>query len=217
MPESIVNYIALLGWSPKDTDEEFFTLEELVQRFRVSGINKSSSIFDFEKLLWFNGMYIRKLTPERFAKFAILYVKKVVSRDIDTAKLLALIQPRVEKFSQIPAQIGFFEALPDFDCELFINKAQKATIDSAKQILPASIEILQAVQTWNNDALFAELKTLSTSLGFKTGSVMWAVRIAVSGTSVTPGGATEILAILGKEESLRRLKLSLDKVNAYNG
>jgi glutamyl-tRNA synthetase len=217
MPESIVNYIALLGWSPKDTDEEFFTLEELVQRFRVTGINKSSSIFDFEKLLWFNGMYIRKLTPERFAELAIPYVKKVVSRDIDIAKLVALIQPRVEKFSQIPPQIGFFETLPEFDCELFINKAQKATIDSAKQILPAAIEILETVQTWNNETLFTELKTLSTTLGFKTGSVMWAVRIAVSGTSVTPGGATEILAILGKEDSLRRLKLSLDKVNSCAG
>jgi glutamyl-tRNA synthetase len=207
----------LLGWSPKDTSEEFFTLEELVQRFRVSGINKSSSIFDFEKLLWFNGMYIRKLTPERFAELAIPYVTKIVSRDIDIAKLMKLIQPRVEKFSQIPPQIFFFETLPDFDCALFINKAQKATIDSAKQILPVAIEKLQAVQTWNNDTLFAELKTLSTGLGFKTGSVMWAVRIAVSGTSVTPGGATEILEILGKQESLRRLTFSLDKVNSYSG
>lgn len=215
MPESIVNYIALLGWSPKDTSEEFFTLEELVQRFRVSGINKSSSIFDFEKLLWFNGMYIRKLTPERFAELAIPYVKKVVSRDIDIARLLSLIQPRVEKFSQIPQQIGFFETLPDFYCEIFINKGQKATIDSTRQVLPAAIEILQQVETWNNDTLFAELKTLSASLGLKAGSVMWAVRIAVSGTSVTPGGATEILAILGKQESLRRLKFSLEKVSAY--
>ena len=217
MPESIINYIALLGWSPKDTTDEFFTLEELVQRFRVAGINKSSSIFDFEKLLWFNGMYIRKLTSERFAELAIPYVEQVVSRDIDVARLLSLIQPRVEKFSQIPQQISFFEALPDFDCEIFVNKAQKATIDSTKLILPAALDVLQAVQPWSNDTLFAELKTLSTSLGLKAGSVMWAVRIAVSGTSVTPGGATDILAILGKQESLRRLKVSLDKVSAYSG
>ncbi len=114
MPESIVNYIALLGWSPKDTSEEFFTLGELVQRFRVSGINKSSSIFDFEKLLWFNGMYIRKLTPERFSELALPHVKGVITRDIDIAKLMALIQPRIEKFSQIPQHIAFFEALPEF-------------------------------------------------------------------------------------------------------
>lgn len=217
MPESIVNYIALLGWSPKDTNEEFFTLEELVQRFRVSGINKSSSIFDYEKLLWFNGVYIRKLTPERFAELAIPYVKQVVSRDLDVGKLLALIQPRIEKFSQIPQQISFFETLPDFDCELFVNKGQKAGFESTKQILPAAIDVLQTVEAWNNDTLFAELKTLGASLGLKTGTVMWAVRIAVSGTSVTPGGATEILAILGKQESLRRLKFSLDKVSAYTG
>lgn len=217
MPESIINYIALLGWSPKDTSEEFFTLEELVQRFRVSGINKSSSIFDYEKLLWFNGMYIRKLTPERFGELAIPYVKTVVSRDVDIAKLMKLIQLRVEKFSQISQQISFFETLPDFDCEMFINKAQKATLDSTRQILPAAIDMLQTVQPWSNDTLFAELKALGTSLGFKTGSVMWALRIAVSGTSVTPGGATEILEILGKQESLRRLKFSLEKVSACIG
>ncbi len=213
LPESIVNYIALLGWSPKDTNDEFFTLKELVQRFRVSGINKSSSIFDYEKLLWFNGMYIRKLTPERFAERAMPYVRKVVSRDVDLSKLLALIQPRIEKFSQIPQQISFFETLPDFDSELFVNKSQKATIDSTRQILPAAIDILQNVEMWDNDTLFAELKTLSASLGLKTGAVMWAVRIAVSGTAVTPGGATEILTILGKQESLHRLKSSLAKLD----
>ncbi len=217
LPESIINYIALLGWSPKDASEEFFTLEELVQRFRVSGINKSASIFDYEKLLWYNGMYIRKLTPERFDELARPYVKQVVSRDIDVAKLMKLLQLRIEKFSQIPPQISFFEELPDFDCAMFNNKAHKATIDSARQILPAAIDRLQAVESWSNDTLFAELKALATSLGFKAGAVMWAIRIAVSGTSVTPGGATEILEILGRPESLRRLKLSLEKLNACTG
>ena len=161
--------------------------------------------------------FLRDWVPERFAELAVPYVKQVVSRDLDVGKLLALIQPRIEKFSQIPQQISFFETLPDFDCELFVNKGQKASIEGTKQILPAAIDVLQTVETWNNDTLFAELKTLSASLGLKAGSVMWAVRIAVSGTSVTPGGATEILAILGKQESLRRLKFSLDKVSANVG
>lgn len=217
MPESIVNYIALLGWSPKDTNEEFFTLDELVQRFRVSGINRSSSIFDYDKLLWFNGMYIRKLTPERFGELAIPYVRKTVTRDINIAKLMTLIQPRIEKFSLIPQHIAFFENLPEIECELFVNKAQKATLDSTKQILPAAIDMLQNVQPWNNETLWGELKKLSVSFGLKTGAVMWAIRIAISGTSATPGGATEILEILGKQESLRRMQVSLEKVKTYIG
>jgi glutamyl-tRNA synthetase len=217
MPESIVNYIALLGWSPKDTSEEFFTLEELVQRFRVSGINKSSSIFDYEKLLWFNGMYIRKLTPARFSELALPYVKNIITRDIAIARLMALIQPRIEKFSQIPQHIAFFETLPSFDCELFVNKGQKATLESTLQTLPAAIEMLNDVQSWKNESLWEELKRLSTSLGLKTGTVMWAIRIAISGTSATPGGATDILEILGKQESLRRLQFSLEKVKSFVG
>lgn len=213
LPESIVNYIALLGWSPKDTTEEFFNLEELAQRFRVTGINKSSSIFDFEKLLWFNGMYIRKLSPERFKELALPYVRKVITRDIDIDRLLALIQPRIEKFSQIPQQIAFFESLPQFDCELFVNKSQKATLESAAQVLPAAIDLLKNAHVWQGAALFDELKALSASLGLKAGAVMWAVRIAISGTSATPGGATDILEILGREESLRRLTEGLAKVN----
>lgn len=217
MPESIVNYIALLGWSPKDTSEEFFTLEELVEKFRVSGINKSSAIFDYEKLLWFNGMYIRKLPAGRFRELALPHVKKVVSRDIDIDKLMTLIQPRIEKFSQIGQQVAFLEGLPVFDREIFVNKAQRATIESTRRVLPAAIATLQKVEAWNNDTLWSELKTLSVSLGLNTGSVMWAVRIAISGTSTTPGGATAILEILGKEESLCRLRFSLKKVSACIG
>jgi glutamyl-tRNA synthetase len=214
MPESIINYIALLGWSPKDTTDEFFTLEELVQRFRVSGINKSSAIFDYNKLLWFNGMYIRRLTSERFSELATPHVKKVITRDIDIEKVITLVRPRIEKFSQIPEQIAFLETLPDFDCDLFVNKAQKSTIENTIQVLPAAIDILRDVQPWSNASLWEELKKLSTSLGLKTGTVMWVVRIAISGTSATPGGATDILEILGKHESLQRLADSLEKVKA---
>ncbi|MEW5702343.1 MAG: glutamate--tRNA ligase [Candidatus Zixiibacteriota bacterium] len=217
LPESIVNYIALLGWSPKDTSEEFFTLEELVQRFRVSGISKSAAIFDYEKLLWFNGVYIRKLTPERFRELALPYVRKVVRRDIGIEKLMPLIQPRIEKFSQIGQQVAFLETLPVFDREFFVEKAQKATIESTVRVLPAAIATLQKVKAWNNDTLWSELKTLSVSLGLNTGAVMWAIRIAISGTRTTPGGATAILEILGKAESLRRLQFSLNNVNAGMG
>ena len=217
LPESIVNYIALLGWSPKETTEEFFSLDELVQRFKVSGINKSSSIFDYEKLLWFNGMYIRKLTPERFGELATPYVRKVITREIDLARLLALIQPRIEKFSQIPQQIGFLQTLPNFDTELFVNKGQKATLENTLLVLPAAIELLQHIQPWKSETLFEELKKLSVTLGLKAGAVMWAVRIAISGTSATPGGATDILEILGRQESLERLRASLTRVQGMAG
>jgi glutamyl-tRNA synthetase len=131
------------------------------------------------------------------------------------ARLMALIQPRIEKFSQIPGQISFFEALPEFDCELFVNKGQKATLENTILILPAAIDILNSVQPWKSETLFENLKKLSADLGLKAGSVMWAVRIAISGTSATPGGATDILEILGQQESLRRLSFSLDKVKAH--
>ncbi len=141
----------------------------------------------------------------------------MITRNLDTAKLLKLIQPRIEKFSQIPGQIGFFENLPEFGSELFVNKGQKASIESTQQILPAAIEALGESTQWTNEVLFEQLKALSATLGLKTGTVMWAVRIAISGTAATPGGATEILEILGKEESLRRLNLGLAKVNTLAG
>ncbi|MCL6458142.1 MAG: glutamate--tRNA ligase, partial [Gorillibacterium sp.] len=202
LPETIINYIALLGWSPKETNEEFFTLEELAQIFRVEDINKSPAVFDYDKLLWFNGAYIRKLAPERFSELAMPYLQQVITKAVDIDKILTLIQPRVEKLSHIPEIVTFLETLPEFDCEMFLNKKNKVTLATTKVILPALIELLKDLKNWNNDYLFEQLKTLADSLEVKSGTVMWITRIAISGTLSTPGGATDILEILGKDESL---------------
>ena len=215
LPEAIINYIALLGWSPKDTNEERFCLEELAARFKINEINNSDAIFDFNKLLWFNSNYLRALSPERFAGLAEPYLKTAISRQLDIDKLLTLIQPRLEKLSQIPEKVSFFDRLPDFDCELFLNKKNKVDRENAPVLLQAAISSLTDENDWTNGALFARLSALSEQLQVKSGSVMWVVRIAASGTAVTPGGATEILEILGKEESLSRLNKSYSQLLAH--
>lgn len=209
LPEAVINYIALLGWNPK-TDEEMFTLADLEKRFTPEAINKSPAIFDYDKLLWFNGQYIRKLTPEEFYEKALPYIRETVKReDIDCRKIAALLQQRLEKMSQIPAQLTFFDALPEYENELYINAKSKSTLETAPTALAKSLETLESVGEWTNETLYYTLKDVAAALGMKANTVMWAVRVAVTGTLVTPGGATDILDILGKEESLLRLKNGL--------
>lgn len=206
LPEAIINYIALLGWNPK-TDEEMFTLAELEKRFTPDAINKSPAIFDYEKLLWFNGQYIRKLSPEAFLEKALPFIREAVKNEAyDAGKIAALLQQRLEKMTQIPAQLTFFDAMPEFEDELYVNKKSKSTLETAPAALAKGIEMLEGVEEWTNEKLYYALKEAADELGFKANAVMWAVRIAVTGTMVTPGGATDILEILGKEESLARMK-----------
>ena len=209
LPETIVNYIALLGWCPKHTNEEFFTLGELCNHFKVEDINKSPSVFDYEKLLWFNGCYIRNLSPEAFRKAAAPYLH--LRAPLNGDRLLSLIQPRVETLSQIPEKTAFFNALPDYDCALFLNKKNKVTAGNCLSLLRPAYTALAEVTDWENDVLFATLKAVAEELGVKSGAIMWVVRIAASGTAVTPGGATDILEILGKDESIKRLQIGLEK------
>lgn len=211
LPEAIINYIALLGWNPK-TDEEMFTLSELEKRFSPEAINKSPAIFDYEKLLWFNGQYIRKLTPEEFYEKALPFIRQAVKNEsLDCRKIAALLQQRLERMTQIPGQLMFFDALPEFENELFVNAKSKSTLETAPSALAKSIEVLEGVEEWTNEKLFYALKDAAAELGFKPNTVMWAVRIATTGTLVTPGGATDILEILGKEESLKRMKLAVQR------
>ena len=209
LTEAIINYIALLGWNPK-TDEEMFTLAELEKRFNPEAINKSPAIFDYEKLLWFNGQYIRKLSADEFYEKALPFIRQAVKNEsIDMRKLAALLQQRLEKMTQIPAQLTFFDALPEYSNELYVNAKSKSTLESAPQALAKSIEVLEGLDEWTNEKLYYALKDVAAELGVKANAVMWAVRVAATGTLVTPGGATDILDILGKEESLNRLKNGL--------
>ena len=205
LPEAIVNYIALLGWCPKNTENEFFTLEELTKAFSLDGINKSPSVFDYEKLLWFNGEYIRKLTPEEFKARALPFIHNPPADKLD--RILPLVQPRIGKLSEIDGKIAFFSKLPDYDpAELFQNKKNKITPDVARDMLPGIADALSSVSDWNNDALYATLTEYAEKSGLKSGAVLFVARAAVSGLSVTPGGATEIMEILGKDETLARLE-----------
>ncbi len=210
LPEAILNYIALLGWCPKQTESEFFTLDELAALFSIDGVNKSPAVFDYEKLLWFNGEYIRKLAPADFAAKVAPYLPELPAH-LDREKLLALLSGRLSKLSEASEKVAFFLALPAYTAELFPNKKNKVTPESAPILLRAAEEALCDLDEWNNDSLLTALTAVAEAQGVKTGAIFWCVRIAVSGQAVTPGGATEIMEVLGKEESLRRIAVGLSK------
>lgn len=213
LPEAIINYIALLGWCPKNSTQEMFTLDELKKEFSLEGVNNSPSVFDYNKLLWFNSEYIKKLTFEQFKDLSIDRFESVKNcANLDS--LMKLIHTRVSKLSEIPEMVSFIAKLPEYDCQLYINKKNKTTIEKSIAILEKSIPVLESVENFTNDTLYATLLEVAKGMGLKAGAVMWVVRIAISGVTVTPGGATEILEILGKEQSIARLKVGLEKLQA---
>ena len=213
LPEAIINYIALLGWCPK-SNQEIFTLQELTENFHVDEISKSPSVFDYDKLSWLNGEYLRAMSPEQFAEVAKPYFDEVFGdAPYDAMKLAAILQQRTVKLTDIPGVIDFFKELPEYDKELFVNKKSKTTLDNVPSILKAVFDELSALESWDAEGIKESLINLAVKLELKNGTVMWPARIAVAGKTVTPGGAVEILDILGREESLRRMKLGLDKLN----
>ena len=213
LPEAIINYIALLGWCPKNSETEFFTLDDLKAVFTVDGVSKSPAVFDFEKLLWFNGEYIHKLTDEKFAELVAPFITTDIPKSINKDKMLTLLRTRISKLSEINEKMSFFLSIPEYEKDLFLNKKNKISeFDTVKTVLEASYDILKDVDSFDNDSLFAALAPLTEKLALKTGTIMWCVRIAVSGMSATPGGATEIMEVIGKDESLNRIKSALAKL-----
>ena len=213
LPEAIINYIALLGWCPKD-NREVFSLDELCEVFDISGISKSPSVFDYDKLEWFNGEYIKAMTDEEFAKVAEKYFDEALAgADYDRVKIAAILRQRTTKLSDIPEKIDFFKALPEYEKDLFVNKKSKTNLENAPVMLKAVYDELSALEVWDNTSIHDALIGLAEKLGVKNGTVMWPARIAAAGKAVTPGGAVEILDILGRTESLRRLELGLDKLS----
>ena len=212
LPEAIINYIALLGWCPKG-EEEFFDLEGLKEVFTIDGVSKSPSVFDFEKLLWFNGEYIHKLDDAVFNEKIEKFIKTDIPASINKTKMLALLKTRISKLSEIDEKMAFFITLPEYEKELFLNKKNKiADFEIVKTVLTEAKPILAGVESFDNDTLFAALMPIAEKLGIKTGTLMWCIRIAVSGLSATPGGATEIMEVIGKEESLKRIDAALAKL-----
>lgn len=212
LPQAIINYVALLGWCPSD-NQEMFTLDELTRAFSIDGISKSPSIFDYDKLEWFNGEYIRKMSPEEFTSYAMPYYKEAVtSRELPWDKLCGILQQRVTRFTQIPEMIDFFDKLPEYDAEMFVNKKSKTNLENAPVMLKAVTDRLTALESWDKDSIHDCFINLAQELEVKNGTVMWPARIAAAGKKVTPGGAVEILEILGRDESLARLNLGLKKL-----
>ena len=214
LTEAVVNYIALLGWAPKG-ENEIFTLDELAQEFDVAGISKSPAIFDYDKLTWFNAEYIRAMSPEQFTEIAMPYYRQVMGEiQLDWDTLAGILQPRVTKLTQIPDMIAFFRQLPEYEKDLFINKKSKTNLENSLVMLQHVIPSLENLETWDHTSIHDCLIGLAQQLEVKNGTVMWPTRIAAAGMAVTPGGAIEILQILGKEESLRRLRMGLEKLQA---
>ncbi len=212
LAEAITNYIALLGWCPKD-NQEIFSLKELESAFSIDGISKSPAVFDYDKLLWLNGEYIKKMSAEEFRENAMPYYKEVFGDAEKPWEVLdTILQPRVSKFIEIPQLLSFFKELPEYSAELFVNKKSKTNLENSPVMLKAAVEVLSGIESWNVDTIHEALISLAQKLEVKNGTLLWPVRIAAAGQTVTPGGAMEILAVLGKEEALRRLNIGLEKL-----
>ena len=214
LPAAIVNYVALLGWSPGD-DREFFTMPDLIEAFDMDRINKSSAAFSLAKLTWLNGEHIRALAPEKFHDMALKYYPSSL-QEMDLRKVSQIIQVRTERLTDIPNMVAFLAELPEYEANLFESQKSKSTLASSLEVLEAVIPMLAGLSPWTNEALYASLKEYAQRTGCKVGTVMWPIRTALSGLPTTPGGATELADLLGKTESLRRLTIGLEKLKAAN-
>ena len=205
LPEAIVNFIALLGWSPEDNNE-IFSLQELIEKFDYMRINKSPAVFDVVKLKWMNGEYIKKMDDDRYLKMALPVVDEVIKKDLNKEKIAMMCKTRIEVFPDIKDHIDFFETLPEYDVSMYEHKKMKSTLESSLEVLKETLPMLEAFDDYTNDSLYALLSGYVEGKQVKTGYVMWPIRTALSGKEMTPAGATEILEVLGKEESLNRLR-----------
>ncbi len=213
LKEAIINYVALLGWAPKDNSEKM-TLSEMVEKFSLDGISKSPSIFDEVKLRWLNGEYIRALSDEEFYELALPYLEKSkVNGKYDLKKVAALLHTRVEVLGEIPEKIDWLAELTEYDLNLFANKKNKTDEAVARELLPKIYEYVEGIDDFSNDNLYSVLSGKAAESGIKSGALFWVMRIAITGQGVTPGGATEMAALIGKEETLKRLRFSMELLN----
>ena len=211
--EAIVNFIALLGWSPED-NREIFTLDELIKEFDYHRISKSPAVFDVVKLRWMNSEYIKAMDDDRFYEMAEPYLKQAISKDLDLHKIAAMVKTRIEVFPDIIEMVDFFEKLPEYDVEMYAHKKMKTSVESGLEVLKELLPLLEEQSDYSNDALYQTLVSYVEQKGCKNGYVMWPVRTAVSGKQMTPAGATEIMEVLGKEESLARIRKGIEKLES---
>lgn len=209
--EAIVNFVALLGWSPED-DREIFSLKELVEAFDYKHISKSPAVFDMVKLSWMNGEYLKKMDEEAFFKLAKPYIDKVITKPLDIRKIANMVKTRIEVLPQIADHIDFFEELPQYDISMYTHKKMKTDSENSLELLKEVLPILETTDDYSNDNLFGILSAFGKEHDYKTGFIMWPIRTALSGKQMTPAGATEIMEILGKDESIKRIKIGIDKL-----
>ncbi len=211
LSEAIVNFIALLGWSPED-NQEIFSLQELIEKFDYHHVSKSPAVFDMVKLKWMNGEYIKAMDFDKFYEMALPYIKEVIHKDYDLKKIAAMVKTRIEVFPDIKEHIDFFEEVPEYDIAMYTHKKMKTTAESSLEVLKELLPRFETLEDYSNDSLYGLLCKYVEEKGCKNGYAMWPVRTAVSGKQMTPGGATEIMEIIGKEESIARIKAAIAKL-----
>ena len=214
LTEAVVNFVSLLGWSPSDSCEEIFSLEELIKIFDYRHMSKSPAVFDYTKLKWMNGEYIKKMDFDAYYDRALPYIEKAVTRDIDKKKLAEICKTRIEVFPDICELLDFLEELPEYDIEMYTHKKMKTNAETSLSVLKELLPVLEAQEDYSNDALYQLLVAQVEKMDVKNGYVLWPVRTAVSGKQMTPAGATEIMELLGKEESIARIKKGIEKLEA---
>ena len=213
LTDAVVNYVALLGWSPGG-EREIYSLPELAEIFDIKGISKSPAIFDIEKLKYFNSEYIRAMSPEAFAKAAEPFIRQAVKNPaLDAAAIAALLQQRTEVLTDIPEKLDFFDALPDYDTALYVHKKSKTDEAGSLETLGKMLPVFEAIEDWSDESILAAMTGMAEACGCKNAKIMWPVRIAVAGKAVTPGGAVELCRILGKDETLRRIRVGIEKLS----
>ena len=211
LTEAVVNYVALLGWCPTD-NREIFSLPELVEAFDYHHMSKSPAVFDINKLKWMNGEYIKSMDFDKFYERALLILKETIHRDLDLKKIAGMVKTRIEVFPDIKDLVDFFEAVPEYDSSMYVHKKMKTTEESSLTVLQEILPVLKSQEDYSNDALYETLVAFAKEKGYKNGYVLWPIRTALSGKQMTPAGATEILEVLGKEESIKRIQAAIEKL-----
>ena len=209
LTEAVINFVALLGWSPSD-NQEIMSLQEMIEKFDYRHMSKSPAVFDYTKLKWMNGEYMKAMDPDKFYEMALPYMKEVITRDVDFKKIARMVQTRIEVFPDIREHIDFIENLPEYDVSMYTHKKMKTNEQTSLQVLTDVLPLLEAQEDFSNDALYQLLLGYANEKEYKNGYVMWPIRTAVSGKQMTPGGATELMEVLGKEESIARIKKGID-------
>jgi len=209
--EAVVNFVALLGWSPDD-NEEIMSLQDLIRKFDYTRISKSPAVFDMGKLRWMNGEYIKAMDFDKYYERALPFIQETIKKPLDFKHIATMVKTRIEIFPDIPEMISFFEEVPEYENDLYVNKKSKTNLENSLQLLKDVLPLLKAQEDYSNDALFALLSEYGKEKELKTGFVMWPIRIALSGKQMTPAGATEIMEVLGKDESIKRLEAGIAKL-----